>query len=161
MSLAVVVIGTALCTTTPLPPHADQDLDLQVFVMQKEPDPGKGSWSMTLDASGKLTVETLRETSRAEVPVSKRRELLEIITRERFFDLKDEYGTAAIAADFRAIQVKAGGRTKRVVLASDLAAERDREGLKRAVRVWLAIRDLFAVPGVVDTRDRDQQILQP
>jgi hypothetical protein len=121
---------------------------------------GEKSWSATLVAGGRLTVEVSGERRVFALSKSQLSRLEDLVNRERFFELADSYGQQERHVDFRSVELVAGGRSKTVVIYGTLGHELRTDDLRRALRVAIAIRDLFDWPGALDTRDEDEKLIR-
>ena len=120
---------------------------------------GGYTWNATLEGSGRLIVHTGGEVHKINVSRARVRELLEIIDREKFFELADGYGVQKYDAEFRAITIKTAGRSKSLALYTNIARDPRRDEIKRALRVSIAIRSLFDLPTAIDSRQEDQELI--
>lgn len=131
-----------------------------VEAFHKTADPAVGSWDLSLDDHGQMVVSIGKTRHELHVSEKKQDELLRVIQHEGFFELDDELGGGFVGGPIRQMEVVLGGQRKQVVLLSGLSQEKDLEHVKRALRVWSAIRGLFDLPEAADSRDEDRRILE-
>ncbi len=153
---AVVVVGLTATASATTPVSGT----LSVEAMHKGPDPGRGSWSLVLDDAGNLTVNVISGERRFRLSQRQLRDFSELVKRERFFGLRDEYGVGAVSGEFRVIDVSLAGRRKKIVLLDGLADAAHRDEIKRALLVWEAVRSLFDIPQALDSREEDRALIR-
>jgi hypothetical protein len=123
---------------------------------------GLGSWDLELNSRGQLVVRVVRagqQEHRLGISATTIGELVQTIQREKALELSKEVGEgAAIDGEFRVMTIALNGRRKTVTL-FDRPGE-DPEEFRRALRVWVAIRGLFDLPGAADSRGYDRRFLE-
>jgi hypothetical protein len=126
-----------------------------------------GNWDLSVNSAGEaqLTIFSHPTDKTVQLLVSgdKLDELRELLIRERFFELEDDYGEIVPDSGTQAISIVVGGYSKTVRL-HFLMNWANREPAKlrdpaRAVRVGMFIRDWFDDPDAVDSRAYDQKVL--
>lgn len=129
-----------------------------IYVVQL--GPGGMPWGLSLgeDRSARVIIKGRDRSIRVgEAAFENLRRLLK---SERFADLDESYGTAYVDRDYRVIDAWIDGRRKSVFLYSDLGDDIRREEVARALRVWIAVRDLFEISGAIDTRVADRLLTE-
>jgi hypothetical protein len=160
---AMGVIGLALGVFLPgalgAVAHSHQTGSIHIAAMHKGPDPATGSWSLKFEPPDKLTVR-FEGTQRAiQVPAAQRDDLARLVRQAAFFSLKESYGTPVIAGAVRDLEVRIGHEGKHVFLYESLAGDSNREEVKRALKVWIAVRSLFEIEGALDSRKEDRMLM--
>jgi hypothetical protein len=125
------------------------------------------SWKLVVSEQGKatLTIETAPKTTKREFEISKsqRGDLRKALTKERFFELKHEYGELVSDGSETTITIAAGNRKNTVVLQFLMNwAHYDVAKLEepaRAIRVLHVIRGWFNDSEAVDLRKYDRMVL--
>jgi hypothetical protein len=92
------------------------------------------------------------------------KQLRDLLVREQFFTLEDQYGELVPDGGMQTLTINVGEWTKTVRLHylgnwigdGDTAKLRDPA---RAVRVWMLIRRWFNLPDAIDSRVYDQRVL--
>lgn len=127
-------------------------------------DPGMGShvgWILTLEPTG---IGTVRTDSGSEYVLRLSNEecanVVTVIKEAEFFDLRESYGVPVVESPFRDMEISLGERRHSVTLFEGAERDVDRSAVKRAVRVWVAVRGLFDAPGAVDSREKDRAFLR-
>jgi hypothetical protein len=121
--------------------------------------PGR-SWGLELDSAGTMAVWSLAEPLRRKLTADVIRNLRRTLEEQRFFELDNGYGTSLIEGDFREIHVVLDGREKTIALYSRLEEDARTDEIRRALRVWIAIRGLFDIPKAADSRPKDEALIQ-
>jgi hypothetical protein len=134
------------------------------LTIQARHDPGtgvSGSWTLTLEPTGIGKVKTdsgnvypLRLSS------SDCRNFVAVVRAAHFLDLKDSYGESYVETPFRDLEIALGSKRHSVTLFDRIDRDADRSGVKRAVRVWIAVRSLFTAPDAADSREKDRALLR-
>jgi hypothetical protein len=130
------------------------DLRLEAFQEQRG-----AAWFLRLDPSGDLTVNVRGKVHKRKIDDATLRQLTELIRRERIFELGEVYGDPIFDVDWRTVTIWLEGRKKTFSLYVDLPADAHHDEVKRALRLWVAIRDLFEIPEAADSRDADRKLL--
>jgi hypothetical protein len=126
-----------------------------------------GDWNLSVNSAGEaqLTVfsQPTDKTVNTKVSSDQLDKLRQLLVRERFFELDDDYGEIVLDSGLQAITVTVGEFSKTVRIHylmnwvnHEPAKLRDPA---RAVRVGMAIRDWFDDPDAVDSRAYDQKVL--
>jgi len=119
----------------------------------------EGIWRLSIEPSGAAEVTTDAKSLRFQLSEAACEELVGLIKRERFFELRKAYGTAAIDGATRQMNINLGKEQHSVILYEALSKDPDRDAVKRALRVWGALRGLFDLPAAADSRKEDQALL--
>ena len=119
-----------------------------------------GSWRLEIDGSGRGRVLFTKKEHALRLPRNEVREIRDLIEGSDFFNLRDRYGKHEVEADLREIDVQIGTQHKRISLGSDMAADEDRETVRKLLRIWVRIRDLIKDPGAADSRPFDRKLLE-
>jgi hypothetical protein len=125
-------------------------------------------WHATVNSAGmgELTIDTVAQPIRRKFEVSEEQlaALREAIVKERYFDLRDEYGEEVPDSSTRILTIGAGDRTKTVKIRYLMNRLQDNppqlQEARRALRVWLVVRDWFSDPQAVDLRRYDRIVLE-
>jgi len=120
-----------------------------------------GAWFLEFEQRGRMVVNIMAGDQHTfNVPSDKTLQLLETIRREAFFDLEESYGSQVLEGPFRLIRIRVGVKENTVTLYPQLEADPRGDQVRRALRVWMAIRGLFLVAGAIDARPEDLAILE-
>jgi hypothetical protein len=126
-----------------------------------------GDWNLSVNSAGQaqLTVFSQPADKSVEFSVSpeKLNELRELLVRERFFELQNDYGEIVPDGGTQAITITIGASSKTVRL-NYLMNWVTQEPAKlrepaRAIRIGVLIRDWFDDSDAVDSRGYDQKVL--
>lgn len=125
------------------------------------------SWYLSVNSAGdaELFVNAWPQSVRQKLVITKEQftSLSDALDRERFFDLKDEYGQHVPDGSADTLTIVRGGQTKTVRIHFLMNWVHDNPKLllepARAVRVFNLIRNWFSVPEAVDLRRYDQMVL--
>jgi hypothetical protein len=100
---------------------------------------------------------------RISVPPPRLAELRDAIRRERFFELRDKYGEPVIDGHERRIEIHDAGKVKEVTIYTVYprieVSDSERDEIRRALRVWIAIRNCFVDREALDSRPQDREFL--
>ena len=126
------------------------------------------AWEMTLGQGGKLWLKRPRfgEQLFSIRPLSPKvlGEFQAVLAEQRFCDLDEQYGTAVMDGPERQMSARCGDRIKTVTLftfdSKQTLTEVERSEIRRALRVWIAIRSLFDDPEALDSRPEDRSLLE-
>ena len=133
--------------------------ELRIDAMYWAP-PVTGSWTLIVDGDAAV-VSAGEKEHRFRLSGDACSELIRVVNQEAFFALRASYGTPVIDGGMRNLKIGIGKRQHAVAIPTDLSvAAEDRAAVKRAVRVWIAVRALFNVAEAVDSRDRDRAFLK-
>lgn len=121
---------------------------------------GSGSWFLTVQSDGSAEVNSDSVTERFALSEQQCASLAQLLKSQRFLDLAGEYGLPVIDGPMRKMTVTLGKKQHSVVLLDDVHSDPDQGAVKRALRVWVALRSLFDVPDAVDSREQDRAVLQ-
>lgn len=177
--VSLIIVGTMLVAA--LPPIAAGDGDaaaVSAFSIRRHPitlalartgdfGDGRFSWFLSVNSAGQaqLTVDkgrtfTSRSFNPSEQQLSK---LREVLVRERFFDLREEYGEVVAGGSTDTLSVAIGENVKTVKIHFLMNwVLHDRAKLRepaRAVRVWTTIRGWFNDADASDGGDSNRRVL--
>jgi hypothetical protein len=158
-ALSMLVLPSQAATQHPSP-TADA-APFRLWAWHAVDYPAFVGWDLTVDAKGILEVKHWPATRVVLLSPRQLAELIEAVERERFLELEPSYGTFRSNEPFRELDVWLHGKYKRVMIGGDLAAETRRDELRRALRVWAAVRGLFTDEAAIDTREEDKALLLP
>jgi hypothetical protein len=171
LCLALAIVTLCIWTAFPLLPcsasatHTDLPLSIAVSTVG---DFAMGeSWYLSVDSTGQaeLTISTLPEKTRRRFEISDAQlaELVAALEKERFFDLKDDYGDLVPDGSTETVTIVRGDQAKTVRVHflmnwvhSDQAKLREPS---RAVRILMLIRSWFNDAEAVDLTRYDQMVL--
>ncbi len=126
------------------------------------------AWEMTIGQGGKLWFKRPRGgeqlfSIRALSPKALS-DLGAALAGERFCDLDEQYGTAIMDGPERQMSARCGDTIRTVTLFTfdprETRTEAGRSEIRRALRVWIAIRSLFDDPEALDSRPEDRALLE-
>ena len=106
-------------------------------------------WAVTLRDPGESSLDVCGEAPRAiAVPSGRLAALREAISSERFLALRKYYGDLPVDGPESRMEVRLGGKVKRVSVFSIKTemSKREAEEVDRAMTVWFAIQDCFQLP---------------
>jgi hypothetical protein len=126
------------------------------------------AWEMTLGQGGKLWLKRPRygEQLFSIRPLSPKilDDFQAVLAGQRFCDLDEQYGSAVMDGPERQMSARCGERTKTVTLFTfdpkQPLTGAERSEIRRALRVWIAIRSLFDDPEALDSRPEDRSLLE-
>jgi hypothetical protein len=156
----LALVGSSALADVPKPAVTRRLVEPVLFVMQLSPDAHGAPWGLAIgkDRSARVTIKgTDHKITLTEAAFTN---LLNLMKSERFSQLEESYGTPAVDRDYRVIDAWIDGRKKSVFLYSDLAQDPRGDEVARALRVWIAVRDLFDIPGAIDTRPQDRVLAE-
>jgi len=143
--------GKARCSDEELQIHARHDAGMGSHV----------GWRLTLEATGIGTVETDSGNEyHFRLSDDECAELVTVIQSTRFFDLKESNGVPVVESRYRDFEISLGTRRHSVTLFEGAELDVDRSAVRRAVRVWVAVRSLFNAPDAIDSREKDRAFLR-
>jgi hypothetical protein len=120
-----------------------------------------GSWFLTVEPGGHASIRTDAGERPLQLPEDVCEGLVKIVKEERFFELAGEYGDGVIDGPMRKLDISLGGKSHSVRFYDDALTDKtERRAVKRVVRVWVAVRDLFEFPNAVDSRKTDRAFLE-
>jgi hypothetical protein len=147
-----------------------QPQGLEVKASQSDGLDFSGAWNMSIVVPGRGTLtlwfaDRFRDGEQPlAIPSARQAELLETVHRERFFELRDYYGSLVIDGPERHMAIREGSRLKKVSIYSirpDMRVSRaERAQIERVLRVWIAVRNCFDAPGALDSRPEDRAFLE-
>ena len=126
------------------------------------------AWEMTVGQGGKLWLKRPRGGEQLYSIRVLRPKVLEdlraVLGVERFCELDEQYGTAVMDGPERQMSARCGDRIKTVTLFTfdrkQELTEAEHSEIRRALRVWIAIRSLFEDPEALDSRPEDRALLE-
>jgi hypothetical protein len=127
-------------------------------------------WNLEITNNGKATliIKSYPKHKKKSFIISPNqlKQLKEVIEREGFYDLNEEYGDLVPDGDTRIITINQGNQRKTVKLHYLLNLESEGKKGKeklieacRAIRIWMLVTSWFNDPDAVDIRKYDQRIL--
>ena len=131
-------------------------------------NPREIPWEMTIDQAGRVWFKLIAFEERYQVSTPLRPDVLAevqaVIRAQRFCELADSYGEIPLHGPDREISVRCGHRIKTVTIytiwwSSPFTAAQ-RSETKRALRVWIAFRNLVPDSRAFDTRPADRAFLR-
>jgi hypothetical protein len=126
------------------------------------------AWEMTIGQGGKLWLKRPRggEQLFAIRALSSKAlsDIAAVLAAQRFCDLDEQYGTAVMDGPERQMSARCGDAIKTVTLFTfdpkkPLTRAESAE-IRRALSVWIAIRNLFDDPEALDSRAEDRALLE-
>ena len=121
------------------------------------------AWSLVVkpDGAARLFIEHYPRSQRRVFVVSaaQRAELARVVEVERFFALADRYGDQVPDGSTRTLTITRGNRSKTMTLGYLRREDAKLPEIKRAVRVWNAVRKWFDDAEAVDLSAYDQRLL--
>ncbi len=133
---------------------------LRISAMQWTGARVSGSWFLNIDTSGAAVLSTGDKKHPFQLSDDVCAELAGLVVRERFFDLKSAYGAEVIEGGMRELRISLGTKAHSVTLFDGAVKDPDRDAVKRALRVWVAVRALFDVADAEDSRKEDRAFLE-
>ncbi len=134
-----------------------------VMLTCEVPFSSEHGWNLTVneDGSAKLVifVHPKPVTRTFTVPATVISTFRAEIVRQRFFDLRTEYGERVPDGEVRVLKIHVGKHDRVVKLFHLNQTTHDLPEIKRALRLWILARSWFNDPGAADSRKYDRRIL--
>lgn len=160
IAVVLLFLGSSAVADGPKTATTQRSAEPLLFVTQLGTDGEGEPWGLAIakDRTARVTVKGKdHRMVLAEPDFTK---LVGLLKTERFSQLEESYGRPAVDRDYRVIDAWIDGRKKSVFLYSDLAEDPRHDQVARALRVWIAARDLFDIPGAIDTRPQDRALAE-
>jgi hypothetical protein len=122
-----------------------------------------GAFSLEVSPDGRAEFRGRNGVNRWTLTAQEMGGLERLVAEQRVLDLGSEYGTCYIDGLLRVMKVELGARTVRLSLCSLEAgtmSAAQREEARRALRLWVAVRNLFPDRYAVDDRADDDAFLE-
>lgn len=157
LPFVAVVCGLLWSPDTNAGPRACAGLHIDAFHWTPQIT---GSWTLYVDGDAAL-VTAGEKKHRFRLSEDACADLVRVVRQEEFFALHRTYGTQVIDGGMRSLKIGIGKRQHTVVVPADLGVTpEERAAVKRAVRVWIAVRSLFDVSDADDSREQDRAFLK-
>jgi hypothetical protein len=107
-------------------------------------------WRATIrDPGGSTLTDSGKPMIGLSIPPAKLATLRATIEKERFFDLRSQYGDMVVDGPERAMEIRLGGRVKTVKIYSIPSTDSKKEAAEfdRVMKVWHAITDCLKLQG--------------
>lgn len=126
------------------------------------------AWELTIGSDGKLWLKRPRygEQLYSIRPLGPKvlSDFQAVLREQRFCDLDEQYGTVVMDGPERQMSVRCGNTIKTVTLFTfdpkQPLTQSERSEIRRALRVWIAIRGLFEDSEALDSRAEDTSLLE-
>lgn len=120
-----------------------------------------GSFFLHMVPAGEVTRESDAPLGPKYIGPDARRDLRALLAREKFFELKEEYGAALIEGRARRVTVWLDGRYHSVALNDLEKTDKPAGEIRRALRVWYGILKALSDPGTIQMESLDRFFLEP
>jgi len=162
LRLRGLVVAMLLAVSPPHPGASSEPgcSGLRIDAMQWTPEVAS-SWSLLVEAGGKAVIRVGGVTEyRLQLSDAVCSEIVRSVRKEGFFELRKRMQSSIIDGEVRQLEITVG-RERNSITLTDYSSltEREQAAVKRAVRVWIAVRGLFSVPGAADSREEDRAFL--